>query len=241
MGRRFFLFPIFGNEVVVAVIRYELPSERRCGDEVFCEVLQGSRDLVYRYDFVEDRFLYVSESVYTLFGFGLGEFVKFGWDDFLGRVHEADSADVSSGEGGVCVREFRWRCKDGEFRWFSDRRTFVFDDSGKVVGVIGCVRNVDEERAVREEAIKLSARIDYMKRGGVVSKVNLTNKEQVVLWGLCRHPLLNDVELAKVLKLKRSTLTAIKNRLNKGNWFRLIYVPNFNKLGCDYAGFFVVA
>lgn len=240
--RKVYFCPIFSKDSVVSVIRYELPFERRRSEEVFCEVLQNSQDVVYRYDFAEDRFRYVSESVYTLLGFSLGEFVKMNYEDVLGRVHPDDLdkfrvGDLGAGESSL-EREYRWRCKDGKYRWFLDKRTYICDEAGRRVCVFGDVKDVSSSKEMEGEKAKLEARLDYMRKRDSVEKVDLTAKERRVLWGFCRYPLLNDVDLAAKLGIKRSTLTAIKNRLRRGRWFSNFYVLNFNKLGCDYAGFF---
>jgi len=58
-----------------------------------------------------------------------------------------------------------------------------------------------------------------MKDGGLIST------EKLVLYGLVRFPTLNDRELAERLKMKTSTLTAIRHRLQEKNMYREIRIP----------------
>jgi len=58
-----------------------------------------------------------------------------------------------------------------------------------------------------------------MKNGGLIST------EKLVLYGIVRFPLLNDRELADRLKMKTSTLTAIRHRLEKREMYRQVRFP----------------
>ncbi len=233
------------KEVIREVVKEKVVETRsREHEESFYNILQNSQDVVYRYDFVGGCFEYVSESVYTLMGFPLGEFVGMRYDDFLARVHPEDlngvcEVDGSAGEA-VCCGKYRWKCKDGIYRWFLDNRTWFFDEDGKRLCVAGSIRDITKEKERESERMALEERIALIKRRETEAseRISLTDKEKVVLWGLCRWPLLNDEELSGKLDLKRSTLTAIKNRLKGKNWFSLKYIPNFTKLGCQFIGVF---
>ncbi|MBS3087388.1 PAS domain-containing protein [Candidatus Pacearchaeota archaeon] len=269
-GEDIFLFPIFGQGgKVVSVINYkikrrevikevqvekevvkEVVKERvvekmnREHEESFYNILQNSQDLVYRYNFEKKAFEYISEAVYTLTGFPLGEFVKMSYEDFLARVHPEDLGGVCEIDGvsgeAVCEGAYRWRCKDEGYRWFLDRRTWFFDEEGERICVVGDMKDISEDKAREADKLELEERIAFMKRKELElnERVDLTDKEKVVLWGFCLWPLLNDDELASKLELKRSTLTAIKNRLKGKDWFSLKYIPNFSKLGCQFFGVF---
>ena len=56
-------------------------------------------------------------------------------------------------------------------------------------------------------------------------KDKLNYNESLVLYGLVKYPLLNDRELADKLKLKMTTVTAIKNRLKQNKYYTTIRVP----------------
>lgn len=60
----------------------------------------------------------------------------------------------------------------------------------------------------------------------------LTDKEKHTLYGLVRYPLSTDKHLAKLLSLKHSTITAIRQRLHKGNFYRSVVIPRLQNLGC---------
>jgi DNA-binding MarR family transcriptional regulator len=61
----------------------------------------------------------------------------------------------------------------------------------------------------------------------------LNYNEKLVFYGMLRYPLLNDRELADKLKLKMTTVTAIKNRLKKNRYYSTIRVPVLENLGTE--------
>ncbi len=56
-------------------------------------------------------------------------------------------------------------------------------------------------------------------------KGRLNINEKQVLYGMVRYPLLNDREIASKLNLKMTTVTAIKNRLKKREYYSTVRIP----------------
>jgi len=61
----------------------------------------------------------------------------------------------------------------------------------------------------------------------------LTHKEKEVLYGLIRFPDLNDIELAQRIRIKRPTITAIRNRFEKEGLYSMKRIPDLRQLGCE--------
>lgn len=79
--------------------------------------------------------------------------------------------------------------------------------------------------------IKTSHYIDFHK------KIPLTPKEQIVFYGLVKFPELNDKNLSRKLKIKRPTVTAIRNKLKKQNFYSSHVIPGFKLLGYELMTF----
>ena len=210
-------------------------------EERFYSILQNSQDLVYRYDFIKDSFDYVSESVFTILGYSLIEFMTMNRGDYNKRIHPDDANIVDdigddSEEESTSIVEYRFKKKNGEYIWLKVKSVFFRDKNGKLIYSIEAIRDISKRKSDEEEKVKLEERLIRIRDRSLEAKerVSLTDREKLVLWGFCRYPLLNDEELANNLELKRSTLTAIKNRLKGKGWFNLSYVPNFYKLGCQF-------
>jgi DNA-binding MarR family transcriptional regulator len=59
----------------------------------------------------------------------------------------------------------------------------------------------------------------------------LSKNEMLTMYGLVRYPTYNDRVLANEIKLKMSTVTAIRNRLKREGYFRTVRVPYLERLG----------
>lgn len=66
-----------------------------------------------------------------------------------------------------------------------------------------------------------------------MAKRGLTGNERRVLYGLVRHPTLNDRELSELLGVKVSTVTAIRRRLRRADYFVTRRVPMMHRLGWE--------
>ncbi len=66
-----------------------------------------------------------------------------------------------------------------------------------------------------------------------MAKRGLTGNEKQVLYGLVRHPVLNDRELSEQLGVKVSTVTAIRRRLRRAEYFATRRVPMLHRLGWE--------
>ena len=64
-----------------------------------------------------------------------------------------------------------------------------------------------------------------------MSIFNLTNKEKTVFFSIVKYPELNDIELSEKTGIKRSTVTAIKNRLKAEKFYNTFVIPNLPALG----------
>jgi hypothetical protein len=62
---------------------------------------------------------------------------------------------------------------------------------------------------------------------------DLTSRERAVLYGLVRWPHLNDVELSERLGVVRTTVTVVRQRLERGGLVRSVLVPDFGRVGCE--------
>lgn len=59
----------------------------------------------------------------------------------------------------------------------------------------------------------------------------LTKKEKLVFYNLVKHPDFNDKEISRIIEVKRSTVTAIRNRLKREGFYSRIFIPNLPALG----------
>jgi len=66
----------------------------------------------------------------------------------------------------------------------------------------------------------------------IMDKLELTNKEKLMLYGLAKYPKLTDKLLSEKLDLKHSTVTSIRHRLRENEYFRTLIIPRLQNMGC---------
>ncbi|KYK22549.1 hypothetical protein AYK24_01785 [Thermoplasmatales archaeon SG8-52-4] len=66
-----------------------------------------------------------------------------------------------------------------------------------------------------------------------MSKIELNDKEKLMLYGIIKYPHLHDKQLSNILGLKHSTVTTIRHRLKKNEYFRKLIVPKLQSMGCE--------
>jgi PAS domain S-box-containing protein len=157
-------------------------SERRRAEQALREseerlrnVLDVSRDLIYRLNLQTHTYEYVSPSVLRLVGFAPQEIIAMGLEGVRERFHPEDRDrfgthlsrlpdDTLEGHEAPTV-EYRWKCRDGEYRWLSDNRAFVLDEGGKALTLVGTVRDVTEDKQVEEALRESEARYKALFAG----------------------------------------------------------------------------
>lgn len=106
---------------------------------------------------------FVSDNVEEQFGYAPREFIadtNF-WSE---RVHPEDRAHVDAelsqlAEASWRSYEYRWRRKDGSYRWVQDDCRLVRDEEGAPVEVLGVMQDITERKAaqetIRQQALSL--------------------------------------------------------------------------------------
>ncbi|MCK4491810.1 MAG: response regulator, partial [Candidatus Altiarchaeales archaeon] len=86
-----------------------------------------------------------------------------------------------------------------------------------------------EAMTLRKEKKILKQRVTKLLK----KKLKLTHNDKLTLYGLAQHPNASDITLSKKLGIPRTTITGIKNKLRKKQFYRKINTPNLPKLGCE--------
>ncbi len=171
--------PYRGRTVSVTAIRdiaerKEAEEALRESERRFRDVLSVSRDLTYRLNLQIGSFDYVSPSVLRLTGFTVKEFVALGWKGVAKRFTpdtRPHLQGIGDGQPNLSIEaeetpevEYRWRVKNGEYRWFRDNRAPIRDEQGRPVAVVGTTSDVTErkraEEALRESEERLREVLD---------------------------------------------------------------------------------
>ncbi|OEU41627.1 hypothetical protein BGV40_13935, partial [Methanosarcina sp. Ant1] len=140
--------------------RNALVDALRENEERFRSVLENSLDAVYRRNLQIDRYDYMSPVIEQIAGFSAQEMSAMSSNEVLDRIHPEDrplvAAELAQAfDLGLGILQYRFKCKDSEYRWFADHFTVSKDQKGRLLFRGGIVRDINERKKA-EEALRLS-------------------------------------------------------------------------------------
>ncbi|MCQ1534889.1 PAS domain S-box protein [Methanosarcina sp. KYL-1] len=127
-------------------------------EERFRSVLENSLDAAYRRNLQTDSYDYMSPVIEKIAGFSAREMSSMSIDEVLGLIHPADRTLITAGlvqalDIGFGTLEYRFKHKDGKYRWFADHFTITRDQNCRPLFRGGIVRDITESKKA-EEALK---------------------------------------------------------------------------------------
>ena len=129
----------------------------------FTTLVDNSRDVLYSLYYDDYKFEYLSPSIYEITGFTQEEVLAMNKGQLLQIIH-ADFRDNFRKHWKSLkdhtdhlnhTHEFKIRPKEGISRWLSDNHKLVFDDQGKLIKLVGNIRDITDFKLV-EEALNRS-------------------------------------------------------------------------------------
>jgi len=132
----------------------------RASEERFRNVLEISRDIIYRFHLKTLTYEYVSPSCLQMLGYRSEDLLAGGVEFVTSLIHPDDRSIMrayldrilsgSLGKDVDSVVEYRFLTKHLGYRWLSDSRNTVYD-AGEPVAIVGNVRDVTERRRAEED------------------------------------------------------------------------------------------
>jgi PAS domain S-box-containing protein len=134
-----------------------LQESLRRNEERLRSIIENSRDGIHQLDLQTGKYVFMSPSQERLTGFTLHELNLF-LGESASRVHPEDLPvverffeRVAKGEVPQAPMEYRWRVRDGEYRWFSDSRGGIRNERGELVSLVGVSRDITEQKRMEKE------------------------------------------------------------------------------------------
>jgi len=132
-------------------------------EERLREVLENSLDASYKRDLRTNAYDYFSPVSERIFGYTQDEMKTLPIDSVLDLMHPDDApqlervlAQAMSDSGGTSWQtEYRFKHKDGQYRWLHDQFTVMRDGQNQPVALIGSVGDITERKQM-EEALRQS-------------------------------------------------------------------------------------
>lgn len=124
-------------------------------DQKFRSVLNNSRDLIYQMSLKNGEYEYVSPSVKDILGYSIEEVKEGGVTFFLDKTHPDDTARLNEQiksfssddieEKLSLDHEYRVLSKSGEYVWVDNKRSFIKDEDGVPIAIVGNVRDISDK------------------------------------------------------------------------------------------------
>ncbi|HUV29481.1 MAG TPA: PAS domain S-box protein [Acidobacteriota bacterium] len=157
----------------------------------FGEVLEYSRDVLYRLNLDTLTYDYISSSVLEMTGYRPDEVIAGGVAKMRALVHPEDlkrfgmhreeliQSDADSDT--AFTTEYRLKVKDGTYRWLSDSHALVRDSEGSARFIIGTVRDITEHKqadeALQRAHDELERRVE--QRTGELVRINRDLRQHI--------------------------------------------------------------
>ncbi len=118
--------------------------------------------------------LAVSDNITSLLGYTPAEATAPGW--WLEHVHPADREAAIAGmerllEGDEAARQYRFRHKDGSYRWIEDNERVLRDGAGRPVETVGMWLDITERRRSEEDLHRLNRELIEVSRQAGMAEI----------------------------------------------------------------------
>lgn len=151
-------------------------SERR-----FREILDHSRDIVYKVDLSTGAYEFLSPSTAAMIGLRAEEVVALGAEGLEALIPKEERANrrtyfeliLAGAASPSQICEYRMRRRNGEYGWFSEIASIVRDESDNAVARIGTIRDISWIKQA-EEAMRMASRMEATATlaGGIAHDFN---------------------------------------------------------------------
>jgi PAS domain S-box-containing protein len=137
--------------------RKRAEEELRESEQRFRSILDNSLDALYRRNLLTGRYEYFSPAVEPITGFSVNEMAAMGEAGILACVHPDDLPTVLSDKMEFSQQvasgtvDYRFLCKDGTYKWLSDKFHINYDAEGRPLVREGIVRDITERKRYIQE------------------------------------------------------------------------------------------
>lgn len=137
-------------------------------EQKFRSVVENAAEAINVLDLATGRYEFLSPRQVEITGFTEDEIRGISAQEALDRVHPDDRVISASQQKALMdgrvdkIRtEYRWRVKSGEYRWFSDSRSFIRDTEGRPVALVGVSMDITDRKRTEEALRELNATLEH--------------------------------------------------------------------------------
>ncbi|WMJ73929.1 PAS domain S-box protein [Cytophagaceae bacterium ABcell3] len=164
----------------------ETEAELRKRERTYRLLTENSTDMICRLNF-RAQFLYVSPSSLKVLGYHpeelLGKsFYSFVHPDDYGHVKNINLKFVQDPQ--LTTIEFRFRCKNGNYKWIETITKPIIDSDGKFLEIQSSVRDVTERKQFEDQLRNLNQELEKRVVARTMHLSAVLQNAPVVLWSV---------------------------------------------------------
>jgi len=141
-------------------VRKEAEAKVNAGHARLNHILASSPAVLYSFEATGDNNpTFVSENIREVFGYEPFEYLND--QNFVpDRIHPDDTTRIEANlsclfEKGHLVNKYRFRHKDGSYRWVNDELRIIQDNTGAPVEIVGSWSDISAQMNINEEIVDL--------------------------------------------------------------------------------------
>ena len=143
-----------------------LEERLREKEELFRAILDNASDGISFLDLKTQDYRFMNPALVALTGFTAEELKDFTAEQIFDRVHpddrervEAQRQRLAQGQEPASI-QYRWRVKQGDYRWLIDTGKLVHDARGRPIGLVNVRRDITRLKLYDIEINALNARLE---------------------------------------------------------------------------------
>ncbi len=181
-----------GN-VAIALAQRKAEEALRESESKFRDILNNSRDLLYKFNIKKGIYDYLSPSLEDLVGISVEDYIKGGIDLAVSFVHPEDTNRLQNHidhllkqtieEDIAPTIEYRFKHPIKGYRWISDNRKVIYDANDSAIAVVGNSRDITDskqiEEALEKRMVALTRPLDDPEGVGFEELFNIDDIQQL--------------------------------------------------------------
>ncbi|HAX80177.1 MAG TPA: hypothetical protein DCY88_31155 [Cyanobacteria bacterium UBA11372] len=149
--------------------RKQAQEELLASRELIEQIADTTPGILYLYDLVEQRNVYVNRQVTDLLGYSSEQVQRMGANLLPTLIHPEDFAGIPdhldrlsrAPEGAILEKEYRMQRVDGEWRWFCSREVvFSRNTNGSLRQILGTALDITERKQAEIELCRANERYE---------------------------------------------------------------------------------